>query len=139
MRRSNRFFVALSFAIGLGLFSAGIAMAEGGFDTFVQEWDVGNQSRVWADKNVDAANTTVQIDNCRTTFGINDNQNFADIIVYKSQWGPDPNLGQKRIFCFVSGTGNWGRVAAGDYYFYLANYINGAGARFNANPVKVRY
>lgn len=131
---------SLSVAVSLLLAGAGVALAEGGFNSSISGWLPGISSRDWADKNTDAVSTTVKLGGCR--YDVLPGFSYATIQVSKRNGIlPDQNMGRKSLYCSSSATGNWGRLGAATYRFTLTG-INGsdrADDKFYASTVAVAY
>lgn len=138
--RIRRFAGTVSVATCLLVAGAGLALAEGGFTSSFSSWLPGSSSRDRADRNVDAAATTVKPGGCR--FQALSNFSYTTIQVSKRNGIlPDQNQGQKSLYCSSSATGNWGRLGNATYRFTMVG-VNGSGVspdRVDASSVVVAY
>ncbi|MEU0985079.1 hypothetical protein [Streptomyces sp. NPDC005953] len=118
------------------LMGAGVAHAEGGFDTRIGGWLTGKESRKWDDKNRDANATTVKFGGC----SVDGASRFISATIQLKRVRaalPDPVEGRHDNRC---NTSNFGRQGDAEYYFNLSK-INGTdtGLRLSVDPVNVRY
>ena len=129
-------------AICCGLLSfTGAAFAEGSWSSYLSAVATDFNSRTWADKNSDAANTTIRFDNCREHSGATFSNTEVQLTRETPWYEPDENRGRKTFTCYSTYTGNWGRQPSSSYHFTITkiNGCSGCFYRLDANPVKVSY
>lgn len=127
-------------ALGLTAFAAP-AHAEGSWSGSVSGVRQGFESRRWTDRDNDANDTIVSFSDCTYTFQGNEmDGNNVDIELWRDiSYAPDRGQGKQKLYCNWSGSGNWGHVGAGEYYFaiYLVNGWNDW--KVSAKPVSASY
>jgi hypothetical protein len=108
---------------------AGMASAEGGFDSSMTNWSQGFTSREWTDRNTDSDDTTIRFSGC--------NKDSTVELVRKS-FPFNQGLGTLGFNCRNQAvTRNWGQVGQGDYFYKLQQIIGGG--TLTVNNVSVRY
>ncbi len=101
---------------------AGPAFAEGSWSSFMNKVNVGFESRVWADRDIDQVATTVKLKTCSvsgTTFtstGITLYQDTIFPFIYTNHG----------LISNTCGTSSWGQgLGSGNYHFTIEK-INGS-------------
>ncbi|WP_370420900.1 hypothetical protein AB8O64_22190 [Streptomyces sp. QH1-20] len=136
MRAAQKVGAIASAAVAAFALTAGIAHAEGGFDSYASNWVTGKESRHWDDNNSDGASTTVRFSGCSAS---NSAFRYAGIQLKRDRSGlPDPVVDRSNNYC---NTSNFGRQSGGTYYFNYSN-LNGDDAPrsyLNVSSIAVRY
>lgn len=132
--------VAAVAVLTVSMLGGGVAAAEGYWDSTLEGVLQGFTSRGWTDRDSDGASTKIRLAGCR----LDSPHALSKVTVqltYNNTWTPDENLGWRKLACSSSGTGNYGRVKAGNHHFSLI-YFNGTQrfiGRLSASDVNVSY
>ena len=114
----------------------GVAYAEGGFDSSLQNVRSGYTSRMWTDGALDGASTTTQLSGCSRSDGANF---FLEVELRKRRsFLPDISYGRKDVSSCNSGapTANWGNPGSDDFFDQFWHYDFGT---VSVSSVRVRY
>ncbi|MFD0378037.1 hypothetical protein [Streptomyces sp. NPDC127112] len=123
---------AMAGAALLGAVSVIPAHAEGQFETYINSWRAGNESRRWWDGNTSSDYTGIYFSGCSTDGG--GGFNYAGLQLWKDiPSAPDRSKGTRTNYC---GWVDYGDPDdAGNYYFALTDVSHGT--YISVNYVKV--
>ncbi|HET7415179.1 MAG TPA: hypothetical protein VFI97_05730 [Arthrobacter sp.] len=94
-------------------------------------FNVGDESRVWHDNNMDNVVGYVQLQNC--------NRNNTQLGVFRADFGPDTNVARGTLYCTTSAKLTVGDPIAGDYHFTVELINGNSSGTISADPVTIRY
>jgi len=143
-RNTRKKYSGVIFGLVLAVLIPGVALAEGSWSSYIINASRGFDSRVWNDRALDGASTTVNFRVCRDENTNNGANDWATVRLWRHaglfppyQVGTDKNLS-----CWVSGTGNWGaQQGAEDFHFQLRDFSGGTDSWnvFDVQTVTVYY
>lgn len=114
----------------------GVAYAEGGYDSSLQDVRSGFTSRQWTDRALDGASTTTQVSDCSRS----DAASFTLEVELRKRRSflPDVSYGRQDVSSCTSGapTADWGNPGSGDFFDQFWHYDFGT---VSAGGVQVRY
>lgn len=114
--------ISISAGVVCSMVLAGTVLAEGSWDSWMQDVLPGFESRSWEDKNLDAVSTSIRFDGCRDSVPGTDPNDWASAkLMREIPWWPDENLGNKFFWCWNSDTNFWGDVPASWYHFTVTD------------------
>ncbi len=119
MRRRRVASIAASLALSGVLLGGGVAHAEGSWNSSIENWLTGLSSRSWSDKNTDATRTTVTFKGCHYDVLPKGPSHVSVEVMQNVSFGPDKYRGQKKLYCAVSGSADWGDMTKASYHFVL--------------------
>jgi hypothetical protein len=121
---------------------AGVALADGHFDSYIINAADGFDSRTWEDPNLDSVHTTVTFRTCRDEDPASDPNDWAKVTIWKHNWiFPWTNMGTKQLWCWTSDSDDWGDMSAADYSFQIYDFsgANQSWNRLDVGSLTVQY
>lgn len=142
MRKYSGVFLGLL----LSVFVAGVALAEGSWNSYIINAQRGFNSRTWRDNDVDPAGTKIYFRDCRDEDPNNGTNDWGKIrLMRHAGFFPPYQVGPLvTYYCYGSSyvSYDWGeQVGAEDFHFNLTDFSGGTGSwnKFDVGGVIVQY